>query len=203
MLIKLSTTLFNTTFSKVFTSTKVRISLHDIFSVYIVFFIIVKFFLTSTSSKSTLQISAAICASLAGGEKRKEYNFMISRQARYIWKSLNFCGLRWDLFFCLSEVEGAQHHLTNRNQNSESYNQICASVSCSTAKHSTDRVKKEHVYWMTWEIMQGSSPEFCLDQWAWYKSSFKFGLSVMNFRRTHWQVTSSVYCCRLFHMDTQ
>ena len=93
--------------------------------------------------------------------------------------------------------------ISNRNQNSESYNQICASVSCSTAKDSTDRVKKEHVYWMTWEIMQGSSPEFCLDQWAWYKSSFKFGLSVMNFRRTHWQVTSSVYCCRLFHMDTQ
>ena len=54
---------------------------------------IVEFFPTSTSSKSTLQISAAICASLAGGEKRKEYNFMISLLARYL-KVIDFHRLR-------------------------------------------------------------------------------------------------------------
>ena len=92
-LVKLNITLFNTTFSKVFISTKVKITLHNIVSDYTAKVRIVKFFPTSTSSKSRLQISAAICASLAGGEKRKEYNFMISRQARHL-KVINFWGLR-------------------------------------------------------------------------------------------------------------
>ena len=121
-------------------------------SVYTAKVRIVKLFPTSTSSKSTLQISAAICASLAGGEKRKEYNFMISRQARYL-KVINA-----ETFLLPIEVQfrnpqflahdkWKEHNIiSNRNQNSYNYNQICASVDCSTAKDSTDRIHNEHVY---------------------------------------------------------
>ena len=88
----------------------------------------------------------------------------------------------------LAHDKWKEHNIiSNRNQNSYNYNQICASVDCSTAKDSTDRVNNEHVYWMNREIIQGSCPEFCFDQWATYKSSFKFGLSVIDLKKTHRQ----------------
>ena len=156
-LVKLNITLFNTTFSKYSHLPKSKL-LCIILSVTI----LPRSELTSFPPPQ--QVQSQRCRSLLlfarvwqGGRSGRNTTSW-SHERLDIWKLLIFLGF--------ADTYLLEHNfiISNRNQNSESYNQICASVSCSTAEDSSDRVKKEHVYWMTWEIMQGSCPEFCLNQ---------------------------------------